>query len=121
MITMNFLPQFADAVEDGHKRQTIRTHARCNPGDMIRLVCKDHNGERLLRVAKCLRVRPVKITAVGMEIDGKPLLAGNAERGEYEDRDNDFAKSDGFDGFTEMADWFQDRFGLPFEGVIISW
>ena len=60
--------------------------------------------------------------STGMELDGKPLLAGNAYRGEYEDHDNDFAQKDGFRCFMEMADWFAATHGpLPFKGYVIEW
>ncbi len=32
-----------------------------------------------------------------------------------------FAQKDGFDSWEEMREWFKERYGLPFEGVLITW
>lgn len=123
MVAINFSPQFADPVETGTKRQTIRAKARCKPGDRLQLYTGMRTKTcRKLMDAICTRVRPVAINPTGIEIDGKPLFAGNALRGELGDRDNDFAEKDGFKGFMDMADWFLETYGqLPFHGFLIEW
>lgn len=122
MVALNFQPQFAEAVESGRKRQTIRRQARCMAGDKIQLYTGQRTKScRKLGDAVCTRVRPVRIEATQMFLDGERLLAGNAERDELGDRDNDFARKDGFDGFCELSDWFANRYGLPFEGFVVSW
>lgn len=123
MVAINFKAQFADDVEDGTKRQTIRQKARCKPGDTLQLYTgMRQKGCRLLGTAVCLSVTPIKINATDMELDGRMLLAGHATRGDLEDRDDDFAQKDGFKGFTEMAEWFEKTYGkLPFVGFVIKW
>ncbi len=32
-----------------------------------------------------------------------------------------FARKDGFDSWDEMLDFFKKLYGLPFEGVLITW
>lgn len=57
-----------------------------------------------------------------MKLNGKCLQTGDARRDEVFDRDNDFARKDGFSGFMEMADWLRRRYGaLPFDGFVIEW
>jgi hypothetical protein len=123
MVALNFQPRFADAIECGEKRQTIRRNARCKPGDAIQLYTGQRTKEcRKLGEAVCTRVRRVRICATEMQLDGKHVYAGNASRDDFDDCDNDFAKRDGFPGFMEMAEWFNDRYGsLPFEGFVIEW
>ena len=123
MVAINFQPRFADDVAFGVKRQTIRRKARCQPGDLLQLYTGQRTAScRKLADAMCTRVRPIRICFEEMFIDGERLLAGNAERGEWADRDNDFAKRDGFSGFMEMVDWFQEKYGaLPFDGFLIEW
>lgn len=123
MVAINFKKQFADDVEDGHKKQTIRQKARCKRGDQLQLYTGMRTKScRKLRDTVCTAVIPVKICDTEMFLDGKRLLAGNAARDEYEDHDNDFARADGFSGFTEMADFFRAEYGeLPFDGFVIRW
>ncbi len=123
MVAINFMPQFADDVEDGIKTQTIRQKARCKRGDKLQL----YTGMRTKSCRKladviCTSVVPIKIDATEMFLDGRRVFAGDALRDEFEDRDNDFAKKDGFAGYVEMADWFHEQYGpLPFEGFVIKW
>lgn len=122
MVAINFQERFAEDIEDGRKLQTIRQKARCKRGDKLQLYTGQRTRKcRLLMNAVCTSVVPIRIEATEMFLDGKRLIAGSALRDEYEDRDNDFAKADGFGGFVEMADWFRERYGLPFEGFVIKW
>lgn len=122
MVAYNFEPRFAEDIEYGSKTQTIRTKARCKKGDNLQLYTGMRTKAcRKLRDATCIRVTPIKICAIEMFLNGQRLFAGDALRGECEDRDNDFAKKDGFFGFTEMAEFFEEKYGLPFEGFVIEW
>ena len=123
MVAINFHPQFAEDVEYGKKRQTIRRKVRCKIGDRLQLYTGQRTKKcRLLDEVTCNSIAPVKICDTEMFLNGKRLIAGNALRDEYEDRDNDFAQKDGFDSFVDMADWFRERYGtLPFEGYVIRW
>jgi hypothetical protein len=123
MVAINFKSEFAEDVEFGVKRQTIRAKARCKPGDKLQLYTGMRTSQcRLLTEGVCKSVTPVKICATEMYLNGKLLIPGDALQDEYEDRNNDFAKKNGFRGFTEMAAWFQRTYGsLPFEGCVICW
>lgn len=123
MVAFNFQSQFADDVQYGIKRQTIRRTARCKPGDKLQLYTGQRTPQcRKLAEGVCIRVRPIRIDYDKMELDGRAVPTGDARRGEFEDCDNDFARKDGFPGFVEMAEWFHDRYGaLPFEGFVIEW
>lgn len=127
MPALNFQEQFAEAVETGEKRQTIRAHRRdrrqhCKPGDMLKLYTGMRSKScRLLAEAEVLSVRTVKIMPTCMELDGRPLLSAIYTRDQPEPTDNEFAEADGFDSFMDMADWISDAHGLPFEGVVIQW
>ena len=67
--------------------------------------------------ADCLSVQPVTID-VAHYVFRHTMVAG--KYGGY-DHLNRFAKQDGFDSWEEMRDWFKRRYGLPFEGVLITW
>jgi hypothetical protein len=45
VVALNFQPQFADDVEHGSKRQTIRRTARCKPGDARRDDIEDFDND----------------------------------------------------------------------------
>jgi len=123
MVAYNFKEQFAGDVEDGAKLQTIRRDARCKVGDKLQLYTGMRTKKcRKLADAVCTAVIPVKICDTEMFLNGERLHPGNALRGEYDDRDNDFAQKDGFDSFMDMADFFRQQYGsLPFEGFVIRW
>lgn len=122
MIPIIFDAQFADDVEWCIKTQTVRKVAPCKKGDRLELFTNPLQGPvRKLVDATCTAVKPIRIDAMGITLDGNRLFAGSAYRDETDDRDNDFAKKDGFGDFMEMADWFADRYGLPFDGVVIYW
>lgn len=122
MVSYNFQKQFADDVEYGIKTQTIRQKERAKKGDRLQLYTGMRTKScRKLTDAICTDVKPIMIDAMGITISGRRLLAGSAYRDEAEDRDNDFAKKDGFEGFSELAEWFSNRYGLPFHGFITYW
>jgi hypothetical protein len=65
------------------------------------------------------------IDHTGIVLDGKPLYAGDAPA--YQDDpqpevyDGDFARADGFNSFSAMVEFFENHYGLPFEGRLIEW
>lgn len=126
MPAFNFKAQFADAVFDGHKRQTIRAprkdgrpHAKA--GDALALYTGMRTKScRLLRRAICTRVAHVRIHGTDMFLDGLQLPCSIMHRCEGI-TDNEFARADGFENFTDMAEWFGKTHGLPFEGSVIYW
>ena len=123
MVAYNFQPEFASDVEYGIKTQTIRQKARCKAGDHLQLYTGQRTKDcRKLADAICTRVLPIKICDIEMFLDGRRLYAGYALRDEFDDRDCDFARKDGFDDYIAMVDWFREKYGpLPFEGFVIYW
>lgn len=126
MPALNFQKQFAEAVEWGKKRQTIRADRKdgrphCKRGDTIKLYTgMRSNSCRLLAEATVTHTARVTIEATCMYLDGRPLYSIIHDR-DGPLTDNEFAQADGFDGFTEMANWFDETHGLPFEGTVIFW
>jgi hypothetical protein len=126
MPALNFKKEFAEAVEYGWKRQTIRAprkdgrpHAKV--GETIKLYTGMRTKScRLLAEATVTRILTVKINATEMWLNGRRLQATIHSRDDPI-TDNEFAAADGFEGFAEMADWFSDVHGLPFEGIVIYW
>ncbi len=115
MPAINFSPQFADAVAKGIKRQTIRA-LRKRPiriGDYLAL----YTGQRTARCRRlldtcCKRVAPIVIEEFNVILDGKKL---------WEHEMRELARQDGFEIWDEFVAWFEDHYGLPFEGVVIYW
>lgn len=109
MAALNFQPQFADDVEDGIKRQTVRAHRKdgrphCKRGDVLKLYTGMRTKScRLLRVAKVIRVSPVRIEDVEMFLDGRRLPSAIWSRDQIEITDDEFAQADGFASFMDMS------------------
>jgi len=126
MPALNFKKQFADDVENGFKKQTVRAHRKdgrlhCKVGDTIKLYIGMRSKScRLLRSATVTRVAAIRIEGTRMYIKGR-LLPMSIDHRDSEQTDNEFAEADGFDSFMDMASWFQQIHGLPFEGVVIYW
>ncbi len=128
MVAYNFSARFADAVEAGTKRQTIRAprkmigaaggvdawiggHARV--GDELQLYTGMRTKAcRLLRRAVCHDVCEVLIDERFNFWTFRPqeLIDGAT-----------IAHDDGFASYGEMIDWFRETHGLPFRGVMIRW
>ncbi len=115
MPAINFSPQFADAVEAGAKRQTIRK-VRKNPieyGDTLYL----YTGQRTKSCRKlgeweCSNTRKIVIHKSSVWLDGVLLNLRDTFV---------LVDDDGFDNMTDFFDWFVDHYGPHFEGVLISW
>jgi len=119
MPALNFQNRFADQVESGQKRQTIRLQ-RKRPivvNDKLYL----YTGMRTKHCRKlgetyCRQVTPIKMgrNYVHLMTEGEPWDMGPPAR-EW------FARRDGFDSWKAMCQWFSRQHGLPFEGVLIVW
>lgn len=130
MPALNFKAEFADDVEEGRKRRSIRAPRKdgrdIKKGDALFLYTGMRQPScRKLGEAVVTRVRQVEIDHTGIKIEGRALFAGDTPayhgRPDPDYYDGDFARADGFDGFGEMADWFQKQHGLPFHGNLIEW
>lgn len=126
MPALNFKAQFADDVEFGSKRQTVRAPRKdgrdhCKVGDTIKLYTGMRTKAcRLLGEAKVTSIRKIWMDGVSMTLDGQHVPSAVYDR-HSPMTDNEFAEADGFDSFMDMADWFRNVHGLPFEGVVIAW
>ena len=115
MVAYNFKKQFAEDVESGRKRQTIRAgEPRCKPGDALQLYTGQRTKAcRKLRDATCARVRAVTIEQCGtVKVDGLPA------RGSMVD---ELARADGFENGHDLRLWFFNTHGSPFNGHIVNW
>jgi hypothetical protein len=118
MVAFNFKAQFADDVETGRKRQTIRAQRRANVGDQLQLYTGMRTKKcRKLRDTTCLDVAPV---IIGVDPFGRlRVIVGEREiRGGRLDL---FVKADGFARRMDMRDFFAEQYGLPFNGWLIKW
>lgn len=118
MVAYNFQRSFAEAVEKGDKRQTIRAqgkrrHAR--KGDNLQLFTGQRTKAcRKLRDAICYDVCPITI------FEDK-ILTFNPQEIHLGDELECLAQKDGFASWIEMRDWFAKVHGLPFSGIMIRW
>jgi hypothetical protein len=115
-----FQPRFADLVERGEKRQTIRPIPKRIPRVGDRLSLRAWTGkpyrskQRVLREAKVISIKIFSMSDAGIS-----LWTGGYW--EYTTDPNAFAQADGFKNLAEMREWFRRDHGLPFEGIAIWW
>jgi hypothetical protein len=114
-----FKPQFADMVECGDKRQTVRPVPKRMPktGDKISLRTWSgkpyRSKQRVLREAVISDVRTCQINDDALMVDGEWCDRWTMEW---------FAEMDGFECWDALAEWFRENHGkLPFCGIIIFW
>ncbi|MBV6487608.1 MAG: hypothetical protein GHHEDOFH_01555 [Pseudorhodoplanes sp.] len=115
MVAYSFQGRFADAVERGEKRQTIRANGKrrhARPGDKLQLYTGMRTTAcRKLRDAVCHDACPILIERDSVYTFHPP---------EFLDPEQ-VARLDGFSSWAEMRDWFDSVHGLPFRGVMIRW
>lgn len=116
MPAYNFKAQFAVLVESGEKRQTVRRKRKrpTRTGDTLFLYTGLRTAKaRLLRKDRCAMVKSIYISR-GITVIGGEMLLSQAE---YEA----FARADGFATHQDFLMFFQEAYGLPFEGEVITW
>ena len=120
MPAINFQERFAGAVLSDEKRQTIRRVWKrpITPGMMLSL----YTGLRTKRCEPigchvCLAVRVILIGTTSIQLADQGALDVYVAASWL----NYFAYKDGFVDWPEMRDWFDELYGLPFEGVLIEW
>lgn len=119
IVTM-FQTRFGVRVELGLKKQTIRLKRKVpvRVGDTID--CREWMGrprrskQRKLWIATVTSVRSITINTVGGYVT---MRSGE----KVKIRRENFARADGFLDWYDMREWFLERYGLPFSGVLISW
>ncbi len=127
MPSINFKEQFAEAVKNGTKRQTIRQVRKnpIKPGDMLTMFTGQRTKEcRKLCMHKCKSVYEITIyhTAddfIPASVEIRPFENGPA----HPSFDiHTFAMEDGFSSAKEFYDFFKNQYGgLCFKGVLIKW
>lgn len=118
MPALNFKKQFADAVERGEKRQTIRARRRDHrPSGTVGKSLTLYTG---LRSKNCRKLMDAVCTANRQLVitNDPPQIFINGVRVEDEDG---FARADGFDCRCDLYDFFEETHGLPFHGSLIEW
>lgn len=122
MVAYNFKKQFADDVEHGRKRQTIRAgEPRCKVGDALQLYTGQRTKAcRKLRDAVCAEVRSISV------IDNDHMYGGyqislNRHLLETPEDGRSLARADGFENAVEMCCWLEETHGLPFNGHVVNW
>lgn len=124
MPAFNFQKQFAPAVEDGDKTQTIRAKRKDGRSPKMGQIAYLYTG---LRTKACRQIGEHLIESVHNVMLGHKGVIVNCDEwiGEYvinEPVELDmFARDDGFKNWPEMRDWFDKTYGLPFEGDLIKW
>ncbi len=126
MAILNFQQQFADDVESGSKRQTIRAE-RKRP---VRVEERLHlytglrtKRARLLKRALCMEVWGIAIRSTG-NVTVYETHHGATGRTLTDTEKEGLARLDGFkgpDAFGEMLAFFRETHGLPFFGQLIKW
>jgi hypothetical protein len=117
MPAYNFQERWADDVEAGRKRQTIRPKRKhpTQVGDMLYLYTGMRTKRcRKLRETECLSVEPIEIHPQYIKLNGIIFnMAGM----------RDLAHADGFDGLGDFYDFFRARYGVPHdvELELIRW
>jgi hypothetical protein len=118
MVAYNFQGRFAEAIEQGEKRQTVRAIGKrhhASPGDDLQLYIG-------MRTKSCRKVREAKCNDVcQITIYEDKILTFNPQEIHLGDDLEHFARRDGFASWSEMRDWFAKIHGLPFTGVLIRW
>ncbi len=118
MPALNFQKQFADKVESGKKRQTIRALRKDgrNPqqGQTLYLYTGMRTkGCRKLGEAICKDVPEIYINSYGQVVIGTNFLTLTET--------NKLSKDDGFNTIADFIDFFRQTHGLPFDGLLIKW
>jgi hypothetical protein len=113
MALINFSERFAEMVRVKVKRQTIRP-PRKRPvkiGETIHLYAGLWTKRaRKLGTARCCDYQKITIRHEGIE-----FVFG------FCPKPNELAHGDGFLNWEDMRNWFKDKYGLPFHGVLIRW
>lgn len=121
-VVINFSQEFVSLVESGFKPHTIRAKRADGrdplPGDTLHLYAgQGTKGARLLRREACEFSTEITIQQSAGNIHhvllgGLPLSQAAVEQ---------LALADGFPGGAEFVRYFEDRYALPFSGVLIGW
>ena len=118
MPLLGYKKQFAPLVEAGIKRQTIRAFRKDGKDPRPGQTLYQYTG---LRTAACRKLREdiCKSTEQITIEDDLFVVVGIKHLSVNEKKE--FAKADGFDSVNDFFDFFQEKHGLPFHGLLIKW
>jgi hypothetical protein len=114
MPAINFKAEFVPLIQTGKKTQTIRKLLNIRIGQFVHL----YTGQR---TKKCIKIAVGIVTSIKpitihedseIEVGGMYLSHKFAE---------DFSINDGFNCLDDFIDFFKNHYGLPFNGILISW
>lgn len=114
MVALNFT-MFIAKVEDGTKKQTIRSKARMRPGEELQLYVGQRTKKcRKLKDVICRRVSPIILTADTAINNGAILKGSQLE---------ELAHADGFQSYSTMWRFFSERADASgkYHGWLIEW
>lgn len=118
----NFKPQFADAVRDGTKRQTIRAHgkrATPKPGQIAH--CYTGLRTEFVRVLGKFPIQSVTPISISARQHAVSIPDGGAWRTLWDYEVDQLARDDGFGSAAEFYDFFKLQHGPTFSGYLIKW
>jgi hypothetical protein len=117
MPALNFKKQFAEMVESGRKRQTIRSLRKDGRNPRVGQTLYLYMG---MRTKYCKKLGEAVCKSVKqMTIETNEAIVGV----DFLDitQQEKLAKADGFNSFVDMIDFFRKTHGLPFYGLLIKW
>lgn len=119
MTVISFQGQFAEAVDERRKTQTIRAGKRkWRVGQTLHLYSGGYRkGEKRRRLGvgenpKVVKVQHIVISSVAVKVDRRNLMDAEIFA---------LARADGFEDETEFYDYFLPPSVEQFEGTIIHW
>lgn len=117
MVAINFNQRFANMVQSGKKRQTVRRSDHpAEAGKKLQL----YTGQRTKDCRKLVYPDPVCLLTDYCAIRKHYITFGNRDL--HPRSSDDFAKADGFENYDEMYRWFAERYEADeFVGKVIKW
>ncbi len=115
MPALNFKKHFAEKILKGFKKQTIRLPRKrpIRVGDKLYLYTGMRTKQcELIATTECIEVRKIELRRAKAKLGGRIIT--------YHDAFN-LAVRDGFTGYHDMLDFFEEHYGLPFKGRLIKW
>lgn len=115
MPALNFKKQFADVVETGEKRCTIRAirKRQFRTGDTLYHFTGMRSAScRRLGTTMATRVRPIVIYDSNVRVEGHDLAPFDIQT---------LAQADGFSSTNDFFRFFKETHELPFYGQLIEW
>ena len=117
----SYTPELAPKVKSGEKRQTIRTKRTIRP----KVGQKAHNYAGSYAQKREHLGSPNIMMLIDVVISAKGITLFCGKPGEFTVSDsfglNMEARTDGFENWQQMREYFETTHGLPFEGDLIKW